>query len=112
MFDGQHFNWSIPSRFSFQNLTLQKYARKGKQPEGITIYAKQPLQVGLYANHPSGLMLKQLSDPPTNPPDSQIWKTHDWVVATHFFGGIFTPILVEMIQFDYTIFFKWVETTN
>ena len=47
---------------------------KGKTLRGISIYEYQPLQVGLYANHPSGLMLKQLSDPPTNPPDSQIWK--------------------------------------
>ena len=25
---------------------------------------------------------------------------------------LFSPLLGEMIQFDYIIFFKWVETTN
>ena len=41
-----------------------------------------------------------------------------WVKKTYLGGGnsnifwIFTPILGEMIQFDYIIFLRWVETTN
>ena len=31
---------------------------------------------------------------------------------SHIFFGIFTPYVGEMIQFDYSVFFQWVETTN
>ena len=42
--------------------------------------------------------------------DSFWWKYIIWLVVSNIF--YFHPYLGEMIQFDYIIFFKLVETTN
>ena len=63
---------------------------KGK-PWGnnYTIYAKQPLQVNLHANHPSGLMLKQTFRP-INKPTWQSDMEKTWLGGGNsFFCRIF-----------------------
>ena len=42
----------------------------------------------------------------------QLWPWHYLELLYTFSGWWFSPLPGEMIQFDYVIFFTWVETTN